>query len=266
MKKKSRILHITDTHLFLTDDKSLLGVNTNRSFQAVINEVLSKKRHYDLIIATGDIVQDDSVEAYQRFADEIIKLSAPCIWLPGNHDDLAKMTSVFQQRELSDKKCVMLDEHWLVLLLNSQVDAVPYGRLNQKQLTWLQDCLVRYSDHPILIALHHHPFLSGCAWLDQHDLKNSDEFAAILSAHPNVRLLLCGHIHQDIDQIWSGKRIISTPSTCVQFKSNSDHFCLDHTKQPGWREIILYEDGMIETMVYYLSGNEFNPDMTIKGY
>lgn len=81
-----RILQITDTHLFAGKHQSLLGVNTWSSFDAVLDAIAAQQRDYDLIIATGDLAQDHTVEAYQHFVAGIARLLKPCVWLPGNHD------------------------------------------------------------------------------------------------------------------------------------------------------------------------------------
>ena len=60
-----RILQITDTHLFAGKHESLLGVNTWSSYKAVLDAIIAQHRDYDLIIATGDLAQDHSIEAYQ---------------------------------------------------------------------------------------------------------------------------------------------------------------------------------------------------------
>ncbi len=78
-----RILQVTDTHLFAGKHESLLGVNTWASYDAVLDAIIAQQRDYDLIVATGDLSQDHSVEAYQHFVEGISRLPKPCVWLPG---------------------------------------------------------------------------------------------------------------------------------------------------------------------------------------
>ncbi|MDI5829785.1 hypothetical protein MJN51_39885, partial [Salmonella enterica subsp. enterica serovar Kentucky] len=42
-----------------------------------------------------------------------------------------------------------------------------------------------------------------------------------------VKYLLCGHIHQELDLDWNGRRLLASPSTCVQFKPHCANFTLD---------------------------------------
>ncbi len=63
----------------------------------------------------------------------------------------------------------------------------------------------------------------------------------------------------------SGATVIATPSTCVQFKPNSDDFALD-TCSPGWRELELHADGRFETRVKRLEVGVFVPNFDSNGY
>lgn len=69
--KVVRILQVTDTHLFADTANTLLGINTHQSYHAVLDAILEQNQPIDLIVATGDLVQDQSPEAYQHFADGI---------------------------------------------------------------------------------------------------------------------------------------------------------------------------------------------------
>ena len=93
-----RILQITDTHLFAEKHETLLGVNTWESYQAVLSAIHAENRACDLIVATGDLAQDQSSAAYQHFAEGIASFSAPCVWLPGNHDFQPAMYSSSRMR------------------------------------------------------------------------------------------------------------------------------------------------------------------------
>ena len=136
-----RILQITDTHLFAGKHETLLGVNTWASFDAVLEVITAEQRHYDLVVATGDLAQDHSIEAYQHFAEGIARLSAPCVWLPGNHDFQPTMFSTLAASCIADQKQVLVGDHWQIVLLDSQVFGVPHGELSDYQLEWLESAL-----------------------------------------------------------------------------------------------------------------------------
>jgi len=260
-----RILQITDTHLFAQKSETLLGVNTWSSYQAVLEAITAQQRPCDLIVATGDLAQDHTPEAYQHFAQGIAAFSAPCVWLPGNHDFQPAMFSALQDAGISPAKQVLCGEKWQILLLDSQVFGVPHGELSEYQLEWLEAKLAENADRFTLLLLHHHPLPAGCSWLDQHSLRNAGELDAVLGRFPNVSHLLCGHIHQEQDLDWNGRRLLATPSTCVQFKPHCANFTLD-TIAPGWRWLELHADGTLTTQVERLEGTQFNPDTASEGY
>lgn len=262
-----RILQITDTHLFAGETDTLLGINTLHSYHAVLDAIVKQQLPADLIVATGDLVQDQSTRAYQRFTDGIARLPAPCVWLPGNHYYQPSMAQELAAAGISPSKQVLLGDQWQILLLDSQVQSVPHGELSDDQLIWLDNCLAQQPDRHTVVMLHHHPLASGCTWLDQHSLRNSHMLAEVLTRYQNIEGILCGHIHQDLDVMWNGIRMLATPSTCVQFKPHCTNFTLD-TAAPGWRylELTTGDNPSLTTQLFRLDTDEFSPDLGSDGY
>lgn len=262
-----RILQITDTHLFAGETDTLLGINTLHSYHAVLDAIVKQQLPADLIVATGDLAQDQSTRAYQRFTDGIARLPAPCVWLPGNHDYQPSMAQELAAAGISPSKQVLLGDQWQILLLDSQVQSVPHGELSDDQLIWLDNCLAQQPDRHTVVMLHHHPLASGCTWLDQHSLRNSHMLAEVLTRYQNIEGILCGHIHQDLDVMWNGIRMLATPSTCVQFKPHCTNFTLD-TAAPGWRylELTTGDNLSLTTQLFRLDTDEFSPDLGSDGY
>lgn len=250
-----KILQITDTHLFAGKEKTLLGVNTLRSYSAVLKAIEDKQQRFNLVVATGDLAQDHLPQAYHHFATGIARLLAPCVWLPGNHDFQPAMMDVLEECGLSRAKQVLIGDEWQLLLLDSQIYGVPHGELSNNQLEWLACRLASQPERHTLLLLHHHPFPSGCIWLDQHSLRNAYMLADVLQPYPQVKTLLCGHVHQELDAVWLGRRVLATPSTCVQFKPHCTHFTID-TLGPGWRYLDLMPGGAVQTEVCRLEEAE----------
>lgn len=260
-----KLLQITDTHLFQADGGSLLSVNTAESFAAVVEEICVQRIDFDAVIATGDISQDHSFDSYRRFIDGVAPLIKPCFWLPGNHDQKAMMSSLLPSAQVQEPECILAGKHWQIIILDSQQPNVPHGRLSHSQLKLLQHKLAEGHDRHTLILLHHHPLLVGSQWLDQHALKDSSDFWNVVQQHPNVKAVICGHVHQCMEKEFAGVKVMATPSTCIQFKPNSNEFALDPLS-PGWREIQLHADGEISTQVKRLANGKFLPDFTANGY
>lgn len=262
-----RFIQITDPHLFKEETGELLGINTQASFQQVLTEIQASGCEYQFILATGDLVQDGSKAGYLRFCELINQLGKPVYWIPGNHDFQPNMVEILneQQGNLCSDKHLLLEQNWQILMLDSQVFGVPHGQLSQYQLDWLNEKLQEYQERYSLVVLHHHLLSTNSAWLDQHNLRNAHELAYVLAKYENVRAILHGHIHQQVDSEWNGYRVICTPSTCVQFKPDHNAFTLD-SLQPAWREVTLYSNGEIETKLHRIQGAKFLPNMHEEGY
>lgn len=262
---KYRILHLTDMHLFADPNADLLGINTRNSYLSVLDAIKKRNKRYDLVICSGDITQDHTLAAYQYFEESLRVFNTPCFWTPGNHDEPDFMDKIDSDILLKTYHHVLLGENWSIILLNSRVDGAVHGALSDKELTFLETCLTKNNKRNTLIALHHHSFSCGCLWLDHIGLRNKKPFFEKIAKHQQVKMVICGHIHQDFKTYWKETAFLSTPSTCFQFKPNNPEFCLDHS-QPGFREIELTEAGEITTSVYRLPPNSFLPREGITGY
>ena len=260
-----RIVQITDPHLFKDTNGELLGINTQASFSQVLTEIQQQQYAYDLVLATGDLVQDSSDEGYLHFCESVKALEKMVFWIPGNHDFQPKMFDFLTKDNISAKKHILLGDRWQILLLDSQISGVPHGQLSEYQLDWLLAKLKEYPQCYSLVVLHHHILSTHSAWLDQHNLRNAHELAYVLAPFSNVKGILHGHIHQQVDAEWNGYKIMATPSTGIQFKPDSNTFALD-TVQPGWREIELHADGHIETRVKRIQHKTFLPNLQEEGY
>ena len=259
------LLQITDTHLFADESGSLLGVATKDSFHAVLDAIAASACTFDAIVATGDISQDHTEASYQRFSEGIARWSQPCFWLPGNHDYQPSMQAVLPSPQIKPCHHVLAGDHWQIILLDSQVVGVPHGELSDAQLAMLDAALTQHPERHALVLLHHHPLPAGSTWLDQHQLHNAEAFWQVVGRHPQVRAILCGHIHQELDRIHQGVRVLATPSTCIQFQPDSHDFALDQ-KSPGWRLLTLHANGTLETRVQRLDGHCFTPHFDAAGY
>lgn len=257
------ILHITDCHLSQGADGELLGVNTRDSLDAVLARIAEDGQQPDLVLATGDLAQDASVEAYTHFKQKMAAFGCPVSWFPGNHDARASMQAVVGDGD-ELRKVVRLGD-WQFILLDSLVEGKVHGWLADAELKLLEDALSATPNVHTLVSLHHHPIDIDCRWLDKIGLHNRDVFLDILDQHDQVKGVLWGHIHQQLDTQRRGVPYYATPSTCIQFLPRSDDFAIDEVA-PGYRWLRLYPDGRIETEVKRADAFEFNVDMNSTGY
>ena len=257
------LVQLTDSHLFANADGKLLGMNTHDSLQRVIERILDEQPQVDLILASGDLSQDGSLQSYQRFRQLHEQIPAPARWFAGNHDELPAMQAACAGSDLL-QPVTDLGNCRIILLDTSIPGAVP-GHLSAAQLALLSTALSDAGERHVLVTFHHHPVSIGCRWMEPIGLRNPDALFAVLDGFPQVRALLWGHIHQEFDQLRNGVRLLASPSTCVQFAPGSEEFQVDQ-EAPGYRWLRLYADGRLETAVSRVVGIRFEVDYSIKGY
>lgn len=258
------MVQISDCHLFDSTEGRLLGLNTEDSLKQVIKRVIHEQPHIDIILATGDLSQDGTLASYQRFQRHLGPLNAPSYWLQGNHDLTEPMVNALGGRSHLSPCLIELGK-WRIIMLNSSIEHEVPGYLQPTEIEFLRETLEATRGHHTMVCLHHHPLPIGCHWLDNQVVKNSAEFWEVMDGFEHVRAVLWGHVHQESDQVRKGVRLLSVPSTCVQFKPQSQKFAVDELP-PGYRWLDLYEDGRIETAVSRVEGVRFEVDLSVKGY
>ncbi len=264
--KNIRLVQITDAHLFADKGVIFDGLNTFETLKDVIQLIRKQQSEIDCLLCTGDLTQDSSMEAYRHFLEAVSVFDAPQLWIPGNHDTRSQMQQILPPGTEFLKRSIQL-ENWRVIMLDSSVEGEVYGRLAPKELDDLEmelaDC--ERNSHYALVCLHHNCLPVSAAWLQQHSLKNSDEFFAILDRYSLVRGVLYGHIHQALDAQRGDMKIMASPSTCIQFHPTNDHFTIDN-KNPGYRWIELGADGEITSGVERVDEKSYNIDFSNTGY
>ncbi len=253
MNKDSGLLvaQITDTHLFAQEEQKLLGLTTVDSLRAVVERLIQLQPKPHILLVTGDLSQDETEQSYQRLQDVLSTLEIPTYWLPGNHDNLTVMQQVLNQPPIFAEKSFTAGG-WHFLLLSSWLPGCVHGELSPASLEWLGQQLQLISKQPTLISLHHPPCSIDSDWLDAINLRNQEDFFAVIDRYPQVKLVVFGHIHQVFDDQRRGVRYLGSPSTCVQFKPKSAEFALDQAL-PGFRFLTLLPDGTFETKIEWVN-------------
>lgn len=259
-----RVVQISDCHLFGKTEGKLLGLNTESSLLHVLHLVAREQPHIDVILATGDLSQDGSPESYRRFHQHLEQFHAPSYWLQGNHDLTDPMVNTLGgDSHLSP--CLVALGAWRIIMLNSSVEHEVPGYFQPTEMAFLDSALQQTIGHPTLVCLHHHPLPMGCHWLDNQVVVNAEEFWTIMDRYDHVRAILWGHVHQESDTLRKGVRLMSVPSTCVQFKPQSHDFAIDDVA-PGYRWLDLHPDGHLTTGVSRVTGVHFEVDTSSTGY
>ena len=202
-------------------------------------------------MATGDIAQDPTPNAYQQFHDVMDRLKIPVYCNAGNHDDVDAIKRYALGQNIT-MPGYLLSSNWLVIFVRSLVKGQGYGLVDQSELDRVTRLLDENPKRHVLILTHHHPLSIDSAWIDRIRLINGEWFLERLAEHPQVRGMAFGHIHQRYDEVFKHIQLMGTPSTCIQFKPKAEKFELD-ALTPGYRHISLLPNGEIETEVKFLT-------------
>jgi len=245
------ILQLTDTHLFADPKGSLYRVNTRDALLKVVDHVRQTLKDIDVVLLTGDLVHDESEDGYTELKSIVNDLGSSVYYLPGNHDDPAVMQQVLSN--CVSQEIVTIDRGaWSIVLLDSSVRGKVEGILSDESLKRLEQFLLNNTGRHVLVALHHHIIDVQSPWLDALNLRNHDQFTALLEKFPEVKLVINGHVHQEIDTKRNGIHYLGTPATCFQFMVNSQNGGADD-RPPAYRHIILNDDGSLQTTVHYVA-------------
>ena len=249
-----RVLQISDTHLHAAADSRMRGVTTYSTFKQVLDHAQRDRRWpADLVLATGDIVQDESRAGYELFRSALEPAGVPVISIPGNHDDPNLMAEILSGGPFQFGGEARRGP-WSLVCLSTFLAGEDAGGLGHARLNGLRKALAAHAGQHVLVAMHHHPLPMGSSWLDGVGLRDAAAFWDVIEEHENVRAVVCGHVHQQNERLHNGVLFASTPSTCAQFLPNSEFFALDE-RPPAARWLELHPDGRVETEVTWARGS-----------
>lgn len=260
------VLQISDSHLPAVAGTTLLGVDTDATLTAVLEQALAEHTP-DALIASGDLVHEGGRAAYRRFRELVrSRFAGPVLYLAGNHDHGAPLAA-----ELGEADTLVL-HRWEIIGFDSHQDDAPEACVDEAALL----ARVAASAAPnVLLACHHPPVVVGCPWLDKDCIRAGPELiescavavgraAAADGGAPGVRGLVFGHVHQEVRAAQGDVLVLGAPSTCFQFEPGSQRFSIDRdpvTGRPGYRWLMLQADGTLSTRVGRLLGPPLHIDM-----
>ncbi len=220
------ITQISDTHILAraSDHPAVqLRADCLRRCVADIND-----QRPDAVIFTGDTVQHGQPEEYAYLRELLAPLEAPLYLIPGNRDDKRALRTAFSDHpylpEGGDFLHYTIEDHNLRLVaIDSTARGERKGVFCPARQTWLDAVLSEQPNHPTLLFIHHPPFD-----IDDHYIggyRRPEEAAAladVVSRHPQVEGLLCGHVHCPGERHWAGTLASLMPSIAVDLRKGVD--------------------------------------------
>lgn len=218
-----RILHVTDTHLVVPPalvSHVLDTADLLRKGVAAIEEALPRIGPVDALLVTGDVSDDGSLESYELFRSMIEPLGLPVLAIPGNHDLREPMRAAFRDLGLFAEAGRL---NWVrdvgglrIVGIDTLVEGSGGGVVDEATLGFLEDALA--IGGPVLLALHHPPFLSGIRFMDAIGLAGIDALRDVLERSAADIRIVCGHLHLVATGSVGRIPVIVGPSTCSTFR------------------------------------------------
>lgn len=242
------IAQISDPHVCAPGVLYKGVANSNALLLDAINHLNHLDCRPDLVLVTGDLTDEGRASEYEHALELFSCLKIPYRVIPGNHDHRERLRAFFGEPSYLPKTgslhyCL---EDWpvRVVALDTCVAGAHHGAIDSDGLGWLDDTLKANRHKPTLVLMHHPPFTSGIAYLDEYRFREPEGLRAIIQAAPNVEAVLVGHVHRHMTHRWAGTLVITCPSSAteialqLQADAQPQSFlapqaCMLHLWQPG---------------------------------
>ena len=234
MSGQFRLAQISDTHIRADDGGAAAGQ---------LKRAMAQAREYgaDVILLTGDLVNDEREDEYAALAEAIADPPAPLFLMPGNHDERAQMRRQFPHHNYLPREGPM---HFTIegypvriVALDDTVPGETHGLLRRSGAEWLESTLSAERSQPTIVALHHPPFLTHDLLFDKIGLLDAEEFANVISRHRQVMRVICGHHHRVAFGQSAHAPVIVAPSSSWTYGLAVDEgqqIAPKTAEQPGW--------------------------------
>lgn len=193
MSARFLLAQISDTHVRTDDD----GLAANQVRRAMAQ---AKDYEADVILITGDLVNDGREDEYAAFAELLRDPPAPTYVLPGNHDDRQKLRAALPSHTYlpaKDRLSFVIDDFPVrVVAVDQIVPGETHGLITKQHAHWLDRTLKRARKKPTVVAMHHPPFLTHDVLFDEIGLLDAKLFASVIARHKQVERIVCGHHHR----------------------------------------------------------------------
>lgn len=234
MNQPFLIAQISDLHLKAGGRLTYGVVDTLAALRRAVAHINASKQRPDVVVISGDLVDFGRADEYAVLRPELERLHMPFYLVPGNHDDRENLLAAFADHAWLPLSAAgpldwVVEEHPVRLIgLDTTVPGEHGGRLDYVQLDWLNTQLSRRPDVPTVLVLHHPPFITGIGHMDLAPFGNAAALEEVISRHPQVERLLCGHLHRPMQRRFGGSVACVCPGTSHQIVLDLDEAAPAH--------------------------------------
>jgi len=213
------IAQISDLHVAPEDSYMRQFVDANELLRRAVEYLNTMTPRPDVVIATGDLTDHGTADEYVMLAEILGALEVPLFLIPGNHDEPDVLRSVMGTPPYVTGPTfdyVVEDFPVRLVAIDSTTPGRHDGEVDAAQLLALDAILGEQPDRPTFGFLHHPPFETGIWWMDCIGLTGARDLEAIIRRHPQVHLVVAGHVHRPVSTVWGTTMLTTAPSTCHQ--------------------------------------------------
>lgn len=212
--------HLSDPHVRPRGQLYQGVVDSNQRLREAIHHLLQADRQPDVVLVTGDLVDEGRPDEYAVARAVLDEFGLPCYVIPGNHDDREALRSAFADWGYLPAQGPLhycIDIHPVrIVAIDSCVPGKHHGHVDAAGLHWLSTVLQADPVRPTIVMLHHPPFACGIPYLDAYRYFDSASMAAVLMQHTNIERVLCGHVHRPMLRRWAHTVACACPSTATE--------------------------------------------------
>jgi len=214
------LAQISDLHVRPTGELYKDAVDSNRMCADAIDHLNRLDPRPDLVLITGDLVDEGLQAEYDSLRGLLAKLDLPYLLMAGNHDDREVLARSFAEHAYlpaRGAKHYLIDRHPVrIVALDTTVPGDHHGEVDEAGLAWLEQALQATRGAPTVVLMHHPPIACGIAYIDKYMCRQPERIAAVIGRFSHVERVLCGHVHRPILQRWAGTLLCCCPSTATQ--------------------------------------------------
>jgi 3',5'-cyclic AMP phosphodiesterase CpdA len=136
-------------------------------------------------------------------------------------------------------------------VIDSTIPGEDRGDFLPEQLERLEAELAEAPEQPTILAMHHPPLVTAIPDWDGVIMAPADRdaLAAVVDRHPQVKVIVGGHLHRVTTSTLAGRPVLAAPSTYLQARPDFVAETVElHAGAPGFALHAL-RDGELSTQV-----------------
>ncbi len=234
------IAHLSDPHVRPDGELYQGVVDSNAQFAAAIAHVNSLDPLPDLVLMTGDLVDHGHADEYAMLARLMAPLEVPLLAIPGNHDERQAFRRAFAGQPWLPAKgpidyTVGDRGRVRIVALDVTLPGLHHGVVSEEGAAWLDRVLTAEPTRPTIVMMHQPPFDTGIPYMDLYSCRGGGVLAAVITRHPQVERILCGHVHRSMQLRFGGAVLCTAPSTttAIALRLRPDASPASHVEPPG---------------------------------